>query len=43
MMGPTFDASLAAEFMGFTGPDVREGVASHQERRAPGFSKTSPF
>ncbi|MEN9762675.1 MAG: hypothetical protein RI906_2501 [Pseudomonadota bacterium] len=43
MMGPTFDASLAAEFMGFTGPDVREGVASHQERRAPQFAKTSPF
>ena len=25
--GPTFDASLALEFMGFSGPDVQEGVA----------------
>jgi enoyl-CoA hydratase len=43
MMGPTFDASLAVEFMGFSGPDVHEGVASHRERRAPEFSKRSPF
>ncbi|MGE0808326.1 MAG: enoyl-CoA hydratase/isomerase family protein [Burkholderiaceae bacterium] len=43
MMGPTFDTSLAVEFMGFSGPDVREGVASHRERRAPNFSKQSPF
>jgi enoyl-CoA hydratase len=43
MMGPTFDASLAVEFMGFSGPDVHEGVASHRERRAPNFSKRSPF
>lgn len=43
MMGPTFDASLAVEFMGFSGPDVREGVASHRERRPPGFSKDAPF
>ena len=28
LAGPTFDASLALEFMGFAGPDVREGVAS---------------
>ncbi len=35
--GPTFDASLALEFMGFAGPDVREGVASLRERRAPRF------
>ena len=37
MMGPTFDASLAVEFMGFSGPDVHEGVASHRERRKPSF------
>ncbi len=43
MMGPTFDASLALEMMGFAGPDVREGVASHRERRAPGFSGSAPF
>ncbi len=35
--GPAFDTSLALEFMGFGGPDVREGVASLRERRAPRF------
>ena len=35
--GPTFDTSLALEFMGFAGPDVREGLASLRERRAPKF------
>jgi enoyl-CoA hydratase len=35
--GPTFDTSLALEFMGFAGPDVREGVTSLRERRAPDF------
>ena len=34
---PSFDAALALEFMGFAGPDVREGVASLRERRAPRF------
>jgi enoyl-CoA hydratase len=34
---PIFDASLGLEFLGFGGPDVREGVASHRERRAPVF------
>ena len=37
MMGPTFDASLALEFLGFTGPEVKEGLASHRERRKPVF------
>ena len=32
-----FDASLAYEFLGFTGPDVREGLASHREKRPPNF------
>jgi len=32
-MGPTFDASLALEFLGFSGPEVKEGVASHLEKR----------
>jgi len=36
--GPTFDASLALEFIGFGGPDAREGVASHREKRAAKFS-----
>ena len=35
--GPAFDTSLALEFMGFAGPDVREGVASLRERRAPRY------
>ncbi|MEY2406454.1 MAG: enoyl-CoA hydratase, partial [Acidimicrobiaceae bacterium] len=29
------DASLAYEFYGFGGPDAREGLASHAEKRAP--------
>jgi enoyl-CoA hydratase len=32
-----FDASLAYEFIGFTGPDAREGLASHVEKRQPRF------
>ncbi|MBM4382870.1 MAG: enoyl-CoA hydratase/isomerase family protein [Deltaproteobacteria bacterium] len=36
--GAAFDASLALEFIGFGGPDAREGVASHREKRAPKFS-----
>jgi enoyl-CoA hydratase len=35
--GPIFDASLGMEFFGFGGPEVREGLASHQEKRAPQF------
>ncbi len=31
------DASLAYEFYGFGGPDVREGLASHTEKREPRF------
>ena len=37
--GPAFDASLALEFLGFTGPEAREGLASHREKRAPTFRK----
>jgi enoyl-CoA hydratase len=36
-MGPTFDTSLALEFLGFTGPEVKEGLASHREKRPPAF------
>ena len=43
MAGPTFDASLALEFMGFTAPDVREGIASLREKRAPSFKPDCPF
>ena len=37
MMGPTFDNSIALEFLGFSGPDIREGLASLKEKRAPSF------
>jgi enoyl-CoA hydratase len=37
LAGPTFDASLALEFMDMTGPDVQEGVAAIRERRPPRF------
>jgi len=40
--GPIFDASLAFEFMGFGGPDLVEGVASHRERRPPNFTGPTP-
>ncbi|THF69010.1 enoyl-CoA hydratase/isomerase family protein [Deinococcus sp. Arct2-2] len=41
--GPTFDASLALEFLGFTGPDVREGLASLREKREPNFAEDAPI
>ena len=31
------DASLAYEMIGFAGPDAREGLASHTEKRTPSF------
>jgi len=34
---PIFDASLALEFLGFGGDEVKEGVQSHRERRKPRF------
>jgi enoyl-CoA hydratase len=43
MAGPTFDTSLALEFMGFTGPDAREGLQSLKEKRRPNFSDTCPL
>ena len=39
--GPAFDASLALEFLGFTGPEVREGMASLREKRKPNFPQKS--
>jgi enoyl-CoA hydratase len=38
MAGPVFDTSLALEFMGFAGPDVREGVAARRQKRPPRFT-----
>lgn len=43
LAGPTFDASLALEFMGFRGPDVQEGLASLREKRRPRFGPDSPL
>jgi enoyl-CoA hydratase/carnithine racemase len=37
MAGPAFDASLALEVLGFTGPEVKEGIASLREKREPRF------
>ena len=43
MMGPSFDASTALEMLGFLGPDVKEGLASHLEKRKPKFDPYSPL
>ena len=37
MAGPAFDASLALEVLGMTGPEVKEGIASLREKRQPSF------
>jgi enoyl-CoA hydratase len=37
MAQPAFEASLGLEFIGFGGPEVLEGLASHREKRAPKF------
>ncbi len=43
LAGPTFDSSLALEFIGFSGPDVQEGIASLRGRRPPSFEPGCPF
>jgi enoyl-CoA hydratase len=43
MMGPSFDTSLALEFLNFTGPDVQEGVKAIREKRRPNFDPQNPF
>jgi enoyl-CoA hydratase len=40
--GPIFDASLALEFLGFSGPDASEGVAARRAKRAPDFVGHGP-
>src|SRR3954463_9388695 len=37
MFGPAFETSLGLEFIGFSGPDVREGLAAHREKRPGRF------
>jgi enoyl-CoA hydratase len=39
--GPIFDASLGLEFLGFSGPELPEGVAALREKRAPKFPPDS--
>ena len=41
--GPIFDASTALEMLGFMGEDVKEGVLSHREKRAPRFARDCPL
>jgi enoyl-CoA hydratase len=41
MAGPSFDASLAMEFMGFSGPEAKEGLQSFLDKRAPEFPPTT--
>jgi len=41
--GPMFDASMALEMLGMTGPEAREGLAAHLERREPRFNPDCPF
>lgn len=35
---PAFDAALAFEMLGFTGPESREGITAHLEKRKPNFN-----
>jgi enoyl-CoA hydratase len=39
---PAFEASLAAEFIGFAEADAREGLAALKEKRAPQFGGATP-
>ena len=41
--GPLFATSTALELLGFTGAEVREGLASHLEKRKPSFPPDCPI
>jgi enoyl-CoA hydratase len=43
MAGPTFDASLALEMLGFSGSDPVEGLASFRDKRPPAFPRKAPY
>jgi enoyl-CoA hydratase len=38
MAVPAFETSLGLEFLSFSGPDVREGLAAHREKRPARFT-----
>ncbi len=38
MFAPAFETALGLEFLGFGGPDVREGLAAHREKRPAHFA-----
>ena len=42
LAGPSFDTSLALEFLGFKLADVREGLAAAREKRRPDFDRDKP-
>ena len=42
LAGPSFDTSLALEFLGFRLADVREGLAAAREKRRPAFDGGKP-
>jgi enoyl-CoA hydratase len=39
---PIFDTSIALEMMSFGGPEAKEGLAAHLEKRTPNFNPFSP-
>jgi enoyl-CoA hydratase len=39
---PIFDASLALEFIGFAGPEGKEGIDAFLQKRRPSFDPNSP-
>ncbi len=41
MFAPAFETSLGLEFIGFSGPDVQEGLAAHREKRPARFTAGS--
>lgn len=43
LAGPSFDASLALEFLDFAGQDSAEGLAAVRERRAPAFHRDPSY
>lgn len=43
MAWPIFETSLALEILGFSGPEVREGLDAHLEKRKPEFNQDCPL